>query len=91
MSKLMWRESMGGSYDVKLDDGHCIANVGAGKNWLTVYLIETEPKFRKQGEATRLLKALQDVCSRNDAVLRVWCPLNGTMGQICAKLNIEIV
>ena len=49
MSKLMWRESMGGSYDVKLDDGHCIANIGMGKGWLTVYLIETEAGHRRNG------------------------------------------
>lgn len=91
MSKLMWRKSLAGSYDVKLDDGHCIANIGVGKDWLTVYLIETEVGHRGTGEATRLLLALQDVCNKKDGVLRVWCPMNAVISQICAKLNIEIV
>ena len=36
MSKLMQKESIFGTYDFKLDDGHCVANVGIGEEWLTV-------------------------------------------------------
>lgn len=49
MSKLMRKESIFGTYDFKLDDGHCVANVGIGVDWLTVYLIETEEGHRNRG------------------------------------------
>jgi len=91
MSKLSYRESLGGSYDVRLNDGFCVANCGIGEDWCTVYLIETVPEYRGKGEAQRLLKELQRRCKRTGRKLRLWCPMNEKIEYICEKLKIEVI
>lgn len=90
MSKLVFREAFSETYDIKLDDGFCVANCGIGKDWLTVYLIETHPEHRGKGEAQRLLRKLKTRCEQTGRILRVWCPMNDVIKHICTKLNIEI-
>lgn len=91
MSELQYRESMGGSYDLRLADGHCVANAGIGKDWLTIYVIETEPEYRRQGEATRLLNEIKERCANTGRTLRVWHPMNPKMEDLCKKLKIETI
>ena len=99
MSKLVWKMDTfmadGNSYLVKLDDGYSVANVGIGidkgERWASIYLIETKAEHRVKGEATRLLKVLQEWANKNNAVLRLWCPMNDVIEHICAKLHIETV
>ena len=91
MSNLMQRKSMGGTWDLKLDDGFCIANCGIGKDWCTIYLIETHPEHRNCGEAERLIKYLQKQCKDTNKKLRLWCPMNETIEHICKKLNLETI
>ena len=79
-----------GTYDIMLDGGHCVANCGKGKDWLTIYLVETDPQYRNQGEATRLLTRIKQVCESNNLELRLWCPMNKTIEHICEKIGIEM-
>lgn len=88
---LLYRESMGGSYDIKLADGHCVANAGIGKDWLTIYVIETEPEYRRQGEATRLIKEIKSRCAATGRTLKVWEPMSEAMENLCKKLNLETI
>jgi len=91
MGRLLFRESLGGSYDVKLEDGFCVANCGIGKDWCTVYLIETHPDHQGKGEAQRLLKDLLARSERTHRKLRVWYPMNDKVEHICSKLGIEVI
>ena len=90
MSELLYRESFAGSYDVRLVDGHCVANAGIGKDWLTIYVIETEPEYRRQGEATRLLTAIKERCAKTDRELTLWCPMGEEIIRLCKKLDIPM-
>lgn len=87
---LLYRESMGGSYDIKLADGHCIVNAGIGKDYLTIYVIETEPEYRRQGEATRLLTEIKERCANTGRQLTLWCPMSDEIIRLCKKLNIPM-
>lgn len=91
MARLQYRESLGGSYDLRLEGGHCVANAGIGGDWLTVYVIETEPEYRRQGEATRLLEELKKRCDNTGRHLRIWQPMNIWMENLCKKLKIETI
>lgn len=91
MSKLLNRKSLGGSYDFRLDDGFCVANCGIGKDWCTVYLLETHPEHRGKGEAQKLLKFLQEKCKQTNRKFRVWYPMNDKVEHICSKLGIEVI
>ena len=91
MSNLQFRKSLGGSYDFKLDDGFCVANCGIGKDWCTVYLLETHPEHRGKGEAQKLLKFLQEKCKQTNRKFRVWYPMNDKVEHICSKLGIEVI
>lgn len=99
MSNLVWKSDTfmadGNAYFVKLEDGQSVANVGIGidngERWVSVYLIETKSEHRGKGEATRLLKALQEWANDKNAILRLWCPMNDVISHICAKLHIETV
>lgn len=90
MSVLQYRESIGGSYDLRLADGHCVANAGIGKDWLTIYVIETEPEYRRQGEATRLLKEIKERCAKTGRELTLWCPMGEDIIKLCKKLSIPM-
>ena len=90
MGKLMRRNSAFGTYDFKLDNGHCVANVGIGKDWLTVYLIETEEGFRNRGEARKLLEELKNVCGKKGKVMYLWCPMNKAVKHLCESIGIKI-
>ena len=90
MSELQYRESMGGSYDLRLADGHCVANAGIGKDWLTIYVIETEPEYRRQGEATRLLTEIKERCAKTGRELTLWCPMGEEITKLCKKLSIPM-
>lgn len=91
MPKLQYRESLGGSYDVRLEGGHCVANIGLGTDWCTIYLIETELEYRRQGEATRLINELTKRCANTGRTLRVWHPMDFKMEDLCKKLKIETI
>ena len=91
MDELMYRNSFADTYDIKLKNGHCIANCGVGEKWLTVYIIETENGFENQGECQKLLEKLREYCSANNKNLLLWCPLNEKINHICNKLNIKCV
>lgn len=91
MSKLLNRKSLGGSYDFRLDDGFCVANCGIGKDWCTVYLLETHPEHRGKGEAQKLLEALKARCEQTNRKFRVWYPMNDLAEHICSKLGIEVI
>ena len=91
MSKLLKRPSFADTYDIKLEGGYCTVNAAVGKDWLTIYIIETDKEHRGQGEATRLLTELKKRCAQNNQILRVWCPLNGAIVHLCKKLNIEMI
>lgn len=93
MSKntLQYKTDMGGTYTFRIKGGHAIANVGVGPDWLTVYLIETDPKHRNQGEATKLLEELKRRCENTGRDMAMWCPLNPIAKRLCEKLNLKIV
>ena len=93
MSKntLQYKPGMGGTYTFRLEDGHAIVNAGVGADWLTIYLIETDPKHRNQGEATRLLEELKHMCEKTGRDMAMWCPMNPIAKHICEKLNLKIV
>lgn len=91
MGKLQYRESLGGTYDLRLEGGHCAANAGIGDDWLTIYAIETEQEYRRQGEATRLLNEIKERCAKTGRTLRVWYPMNSKMEDLCKKLKIETI
>lgn len=91
MGKLQYRESLGGTYDLRLEGGHCVANAGIGDDWLTIYIIETEQKYRRQGEATRLIKEIKKRCANTGRTLRVWHPMDFKMENLCKKLKIETI
>lgn len=93
MSKntLQYKTDLGGTYTFRLEGGHAIANAGVGSDWLTVYLIETEPSYRNQGEATRLLEELKRRCEKTGRNMALWYPMNPIVEHICDKLNIPIV
>lgn len=88
---LLRREAFGGTYDFKLEDGHAFANVAIGDDWATVYLVETDPKYRNRGEATKLLAALKKKMEEKGKTFRLWAPMNDVILGICKKLDIEIV
>lgn len=85
------RESLGGTLDFKLDDGHCIANCGVGKDWITVYLIETEKEYHNQGECQRLLMRLKKIAEEQNKRFAIWQPMNSAMVHIANKLSIKII
>ena len=84
------RESIHGTQDFKLLNGHCVANCGVGSNWMTVYLIETESRFRGEKEAQRLLQALKIWSENTSRSFQVWSP-NKIVKHICEKLDINVV
>lgn len=90
-STLQYKPAMGGTYTFRLEDGHAIANAGVGTDWLTIYLIETDPKHRNQGEATRLLEELKQRCENTGRDMAVWFPMNPIAKHICEKLNLKTV
>ena len=87
---LLYRESFAGSYDVRLVDGHCTANVGIGKDWVTIYFIETALMRRRQGEATRLLTEIKERCANTGRRLTLWCPMGEEIKRLCKKLDIPM-
>lgn len=91
MSELLYRESFAGSYDVRLVDGHCTANVGIGKDWFTIYFIETALMHRRQGEATRLIGEIKKRCASTGRTLRVWQPMDVAMENLCKKLHLKTI
>ena len=91
MSEVLIKRSFEGTYNLRFDDGHCTVNAGIGKDWITVYLVITEPEYRGQGEATRLLKEIKDISAKNGRTMRLWCPLDDAIVHICKKLNIETI
>ena len=86
---LQYKRDMAGTYTFRLKGGHAIANAGIGSDWFTVYLIETEPEYRRQGEATRLLEELKLRCRNTGRAMRIWHPMNLAAKRLCEKLNIE--
>lgn len=91
MSNLLKRPSFADTYDIKLEGGYCTVNTEVGKDWLTIYIIETDKEHRGQGEATRLLTEIRDICAKFDRDFKVWCSLTDTMAHLCKKLNLETV
>lgn len=91
MGKLQYRESLGGTYDLRLEGGHCVANAGIGDDWLTIYIIETEQEYRRQGEAKRLINEIKERCANTGRTLRIWHPMDFKMENLCKKLKIETI
>lgn len=86
---LQQKQSIFGTIDFRLSDGHCLANAGVGKDWLTVYLLQTDDGHENQGEAGKLMAALKEYCDRTKRTMRVWCPMNKKVAHICEKLGLE--
>lgn len=82
---------MNDCYNFKLENGNCLVNAGVGKDWFTVYLIETEPAHRNKGEAQELLKVLKEKAEEKGQEFRLFCPMNPIIEHICEKLNIEMI
>ena len=89
MAVFEYRDSIFGTKDIRLKGGHRTANCAIGKDYLTVCLIETPPKFRNRGEAQRLLQGLRKLAEEQGQTFRVWAPITNTMLHICTKLKIE--
>lgn len=90
MSNILCRDSFNGTIDIKLEDGHCFANCGHGEDWLTVYIIETDPDYRNKGECQKLLKALVEFSTRKQLKFGIYCPMNDAIRHIVDKLQISI-
>lgn len=90
MSNLLVRESFNGTFDVKLTDGHCFANCGIGKDWFTVYIVETDHDYRNKGECQKLLEALIEYTTYKGLKFGIFCPMNDTIRHIADKLKIDI-
>lgn len=90
MAPIEYRQSVFGSVDVRLKDGHCVANCAIGHDYVTVLLIHTDEKHQNQGEAQKLLCELKCRAESAGKTFRVWAPLTHTMMHICQKLKIEI-
>ena len=90
MSILMCRNAFADTYDIKLEDGHCVANCAFDKGWFTVYLIETEKGYENKGECQKLLKALMEHAKGNRQEFALWCPMNDKIQHIADKLNIKV-
>lgn len=88
---LLYKTDIGGTCTFRLKDGHTIANAGVGSDWLTIYVIETDPTYRKQGEATKLLEELKRMCENTGREMAIWCPMNPIVKHLCEKLNLKIV
>ena len=85
----MVRPSIFGTYDFRLSDGHCLANVAMGDDWLTVYLLKTDEGHEGKGEASRIMAELKRRCDKAGRIMRVWCPMDKRVVHICEKLGIE--
>ena len=88
-ARLWAAKSFGGTFDFRISGGHSFANCGIGKNWLTAYLIGTEPQFQGEKEAQKLLQALKKWAKSTNRTFKVWCP-NKIVRHICEKLDIKI-
>ena len=86
---LQQKQSIFGTIDFRLSDGHCIADAGVGKDWLTVYLLKTDDGHENQGEASKLMTALKEYCDSTKRTMRVWCPMSKKVVHICEKLGLE--
>lgn len=91
MARLQYKKSLGDTYDLRLEGGHCVANAGIGIDWLTIYIIKTDPEYRRQGEATRLLEELKKRCNNTGRDLKIWQPMSIEMENLCKKLEIETI
>ena len=94
-NRLIWRRSMiDHVFDVMLEGGHSCANVGCGiekgKKWMTIYIIDTDPKHRRQGEATRLIDTLKAYCQKGDVELAAWCPMNDAAEKLFEKMKVKV-
>lgn len=89
-SNLLFRNGFNGTFDVKLSDGHCYANCASGKDWFTVYIIETDPEYRNRGECQKLLETLIEYTEFNGLKFGIYCPMNDTIRHIADKLKIEV-
>lgn len=88
---LQQKKSIFETTDFRLSDGHCVANAGVGKDWLTVYLLKTDDGHENQGEASKIMTALKEYCDRTKRTMRVWCPMSKKVAHICEKLGLEII
>lgn len=88
---LQQKQSIFGTIDFRLSDGHCLANAGVGKDWLTVYLLKTDDGHENQGEASKIMTALKEYCDRTKRTMRVWCPMSKKVTHICKKLGLETI
>lgn len=86
---LLHKHSIFGTIDFRLSDGHCVANAGVGKDWLTVYLLKTDEGCEGKGEASKIMAALKKYCDSTKKTMRVWCPMSKKVVHICEKLGIE--
>lgn len=68
---------------------HCVACVGKGKDWLTLYQIETDFDYRKQGKATALLKEVKFQADAHGLKFGSTVALNDEMKRLLKKLEIE--
>lgn len=93
MEKLLCQKAgfVEGTYNFRLENGMCFVNAGVGEDWVTIYLIETHPKYRNRGEAQKLLESLKLECDTKGKVLRLFAPMNPIIEHICNKLNIEVI
>ena len=90
MNKIMYRNAFADTYDLKLEDGHCVANCAFDKGWFTVYLIETEKGYENKGECQKLLKALMERAKEKKQEFALWCPMNEKIKHIADKLKIKV-
>ena len=83
-----------GMSEYVFDYKNCYAVVALGitekedKKWATVYMIETEPAHRNEGQAQTLLATLKHDFEREGYEFGCTVALNDTMKHILQKLNI---
>lgn len=93
---LEFQSDFAGTINARLSNGHSVANIAigetsSGKKWLTIYLIETEPEYRRQGEATKLIRELRKLADKNKMEFAAWCPMNEAAENLFKKEGVEIV
>lgn len=68
---------------------HCVACLGKGEDWLTLYQIETDVDYRKQGKATALLEEVKFQADAHGLKFGSTVALNDEMKRLLKKLEIE--
>ena len=93
---LEFSSAFAGTLDVRRTGGHAEANIAIGKTapgkkWLTIYLIETEPEYRRKGEARKLIRELREFAEKHKMQFAAWCPMNEAAENLFKKEGVRIV